>query len=92
MVCGIPLRPPAGSGDRAHMSKVASPHIALDHSRCDACWECVDACPEAVIGKVDVWLHRHAVIRAGDRCSGCRKCVKICKAGALSVRSNGHQS
>jgi ferredoxin len=66
--------------------RIASQFIALDRSRCEACWECVAVCPEAVIGKIEMWHHRHAVIGAGDRCGGCRRCVKVCPTGALSVR------
>jgi 2-oxoglutarate ferredoxin oxidoreductase subunit delta len=66
--------------------RVASPFVTLDRSLCDACWECIDVCPESVFGKVDMWLHRHAVVNAGDQCSGCRRCIKVCEAGALSDR------
>jgi NAD-dependent dihydropyrimidine dehydrogenase PreA subunit len=62
----------------------ASPFVALDRSRCEACWECIAVCPQAVIGKIDMWRHRHAVVRAGDRCLGCGRCVKVCAAGALT--------
>jgi Fe-S-cluster-containing hydrogenase component 2 len=66
--------------------RVESPFVTLDRSRCTACWECIPVCPESVLGKIDVWLHRHAVVRAGDRCLGCRRCIKVCAAGALSDR------
>lgn len=52
--------------------------------RCEACWSCVEACPEAVFGKVAFFRHRHALVAAGERCTGCLRCVKACTASALS--------
>jgi len=71
--------------------RVASPFITLDRSRCEACWECVAACPESVLGKIDVWFHRHSVVNAGDRCVGCGRCVTACTAGALSYRDGSRR-
>ena len=71
---------------RERTERGATPFIVLDQSRCEACWECLAVCPESVLGKVDVWFHRHAVVRQGDLCRGCRRCVKACAAGALSDR------
>ena len=66
----------------------ATPFVTLDRSRCEACWKCIAACPESVLGKIDVWLHRHTVVRNGDCCLGCLQCIKVCTTGALSVRNN----
>ena len=78
--------------------RVESPYVALDRSRCAGCWECIAVCPESVIGKIEIVLHRHvivrarhAIVRSGDRCSGCRRCIKVCVAGALSDRGTGRQ-
>jgi NAD-dependent dihydropyrimidine dehydrogenase PreA subunit len=50
-----------------------------------ACWDCVAACPNEVLGKVDFGrLHRHARITTPDACIGCLKCVRVCEAGALT--------
>lgn len=73
------------------MARVASSYVALDRSRCDACWKCIAVCPESVLGKVDMWLHRHAVVSAGDRCLGCGLCIKVCATGALSDRDGARQ-
>jgi AcrR family transcriptional regulator len=39
-----------------------------------------------VLGKVELGPHRHAVVVAGDRCTGCARCVKVCRSEALSRR------
>jgi 2-oxoglutarate ferredoxin oxidoreductase subunit delta len=51
--------------------------------KCKACWKCVEACPKAVIGKIDFLFHKHAVIRNPESCTGCLKCVKACKYGVI---------
>lgn len=60
--------------------------VRFDRSLCEACWECVAACPESVVGKVDLPFHRHARFLDAERCLGCRRCVKVCPTGALSNR------
>ena len=60
-------------------------HIQLDPHRCQACWECVNACPKQVLGKVDLPLHKHAKIVNPDECIGCKKCVKACQHGAIEA-------
>jgi len=53
---------------------------------CKACWSCIDACPNGVIGKVDVFfgLHKHARIDNAGQCKGCRKCVLACPNQAIA--------
>jgi ferredoxin len=80
-----------GDSPSRHGRRGATPFVALDRSRCTACWDCIAVCPESVLGKIDVWLHRHAVVRDGDRCTGCRRCIKACAAGALSDRDGGRR-
>jgi ferredoxin len=69
-----------------HGSGTSTPFVVLDRSLCEACWCCMAACPEAVLGKVQFFRHKHAVIEAGERCTGCGKCVAACKSGALRDR------
>ncbi len=61
--------------------------IHLDTHKCQACWECIQACPNGVIGKVDFLRHRHARISNPDQCKGCKKCVKVCRHQAISLVS-----
>jgi 2-oxoglutarate ferredoxin oxidoreductase subunit delta len=77
---------PSRIGRRRHRRATATPFVALDRSRCEACWCCVAVCPEAVLGRVEFFRHRHAVVEAGERCLGCARCVKACKSGALTCR------
>jgi NAD-dependent dihydropyrimidine dehydrogenase PreA subunit len=70
----------------------ATAFILLDRSRCEACWECVETCPQSVLGKVDFLGHRHAKIRAAEECIGCGRCVKVCAQGALTRRSHAGSS
>lgn len=47
------------------MSKVLSTaYITAGSNKCQACWECIEACPKQVFGKVDVFwgLHKHIKI------------------------------
>ena len=45
-----------------HHHAVATAHVALDRNRCEACWECVEACPSDVLGAVSLGPHRHAIM------------------------------
>jgi NAD-dependent dihydropyrimidine dehydrogenase PreA subunit len=65
----------------------ATAFIILDRSRCEACWECLDACPQAVLGRVDFLGHRHAKVKTAEDCTGCGRCVKVCESGALALRT-----
>jgi Fe-S-cluster-containing hydrogenase component 2 len=39
-----------------------------------------------VIGKINIIIHKHAVMRGKnkDQCIGCLKCVQVCPFGAFS--------
>jgi NAD-dependent dihydropyrimidine dehydrogenase PreA subunit len=65
----------------------ATAFVVLDRSRCEACWECLEVCPQAVLGKVDFLGHRHAKVKTAEDCMGCGRCVKVCGAGALTRRN-----
>ncbi len=58
--------------------------ISIQTDKCLACWKCVEACPSEVIGKIDIIIHKHAVVDNRDECTGCRKCVKACECNAIS--------
>jgi NAD-dependent dihydropyrimidine dehydrogenase PreA subunit len=79
--------PPEGRS-RVRSRRRETGFIALDTHTCDACWECVEACPSQVLGKVSLLLHKHAKIAEPDACIGCLKCVKVCETGALARRDD----
>jgi len=64
-------------------------YISFNSHNCRACWNCVDACEQGVIGKVSVFNHKHAVIREPEKCTGCRKCVKTCEYNAFTPIKTG---
>ena len=68
------------------MSRQATRYVKIDARKCKACWKCVDECPRQVIGKIDLWFHKHVVFRHSDACVGCRKCIETCPHGAYVER------
>jgi NAD-dependent dihydropyrimidine dehydrogenase PreA subunit len=60
----------------------ATDYVALDRRACDACWRCLEVCPNDVFDKVG--LQRHAVIRDREACTGCLVCVVECHRDALT--------
>ncbi len=60
--------------------------VQLDNHNCRACWACLDACPNNVIGRVNLPWHKHALFIETTKCTGCLKCVKVCKHDALKKR------
>ncbi len=67
-------------------------YIRLDTSRCKACWDCVEACPQGVLGKVDFRFHRHAHIDRAENCEGCLLCVDACTHQAILIVEKTHGS
>lgn len=58
-------------------------YIELNTHFCQACWKCVEACPNQVLGKIDIFFHKHARVDNADACKGCKKCVRVCPNGAI---------
>jgi 2-oxoglutarate ferredoxin oxidoreductase subunit delta len=57
--------------------------IHLNTSLCQACWSCVEACPNKVIGKTKLFSHIHAHIDYAERCEGCGTCASVCPNQAI---------
>ncbi|MEW5721044.1 MAG: ferredoxin family protein [Chloroflexota bacterium] len=76
-------RKPIAGHDRARHTKTR--FIWLNTHLCQACWGCIEACPNGVIGKIELpfGLHRHARIDHAEQCQGCKKCVHVCPTGAI---------
>ncbi len=52
----------------------------VDVSKCNACEDCIDACPTEVISMVD----GHAFVNA-EECIDCEACVDACPEEAISM-------
>ena len=65
-------------------------YIRLDTGRCKACWACVQACPQVVIGKVDLRFHHHAHIDRAENCKGCLRCLNTCPHQAILIREESY--
>ena len=65
------------------VNKVYTGYVWANTHNCKACWECVNACPKQVIGKVSFLWHKHIVFKNSENCTGCKKCVKVCPYGVF---------
>ena len=75
---------------RNNRGQAKTNNILLDTRKCEACWKCMEVCPNNVIGRVNLPWHKHALIRNIDKCTGCSKCVKACKFNAISKVSTNN--
>jgi len=57
--------------------------IQIDTENCKACWKCIDACPNNVIGRINMPWHKHAKIVNRNNCIFCLKCVNACDFDAV---------
>lgn len=60
------------------MKRITTAYVAINPRLCMACWECVEKCPQKVIGKTGLFIHRHVMFKNADACIGCGKCIKTC--------------
>ena len=71
----------------------ATKYIQVNPRFCEACWSCLDACPNQVLGKLEIGPHRHIRINASENCKGCKKCVQACPNHAIEyVYQAKHQA
>lgn len=70
--------------DRSFQGHSGTKFIKIDTSQCQACWKCVQACPNHVLGKVVFFKHRHVRVDRAEACKGCKKCVRACPNNAIS--------
>lgn len=75
------------------LRNVGTPFILLNPHKCEACWKCVEQCPKDVIGKVNLFMHKHAKIKNPQACTGCLKCFNACEFDAIyKINRNHHHS
>ena len=67
-------------------------YIRLDTGRCKACWDCVQSCPQGVLGKVDLRFHRHTHIDHAENCKGCLLCLDACTHQAILAVEKTHDN
>ena len=72
----------AGKSMRRH-NHLTTKFIQLNSNNCQACWECLSICPNEVIGKIDIFFHKHAKISEPDKCICCMKSEKVCEYQAI---------
>jgi ferredoxin len=60
-------------------------YIYINTRLCKACWECIESCPNGVIGKVNLPFHKHARIDNAEECKGCLCCVEVCHQQAITA-------
>jgi len=65
--------------------------IFFNSRKCRSCWKCIEVCPKKVFGRINIIIHKHALIRNGEKCSGCGKCVKSCTSGAIIYLNKNQQ-
>ncbi len=70
---------------------ICTAYIHLETRKCRACWECIRACPNDVIGRINLLFHKHARIEHPEKCKGCRKCVKACQEEAISLLNEAYK-
>lgn len=75
---------------RNYRGKTKTDYILLDTKKCEACWKCMEACPDNVIGRVNLPWHKHALIIKRDKCTGCSKCIKACESNAITKVSTNN--
>jgi ferredoxin len=64
--------------------RTATRFIRIDTRTCTACWNCIAACKQGAIGKINLFFHKHSRIVHADLCTGCLKCMRVCESHAIT--------
>ena len=54
--------------------------------------DCVDVCPQGVLGKLDLRFHRHVRIERAENCKGCLLCLDACSHQAILSMEETHDN
>lgn len=74
------------------MNRKETNFISINPRNCIACWDCIEACPKQVIGKVQFLWHKHIVIKNANACIGCKRCIKACNQLVISDSKSNNKS
>jgi len=93
-----------GFGDCVAVCKYDAIHIIdgiayVDKQKCTGCGMCAKACPKAIINIIPATSNVYVACSSKDKgaftrkickngCIGCKKCEKVCEAGAIVVNDN----
>jgi 2-oxoglutarate ferredoxin oxidoreductase subunit delta len=67
-------------------------HLDIDTSKCAACGQCVDVCPQEalkIVGVKFIINHRHIKVIRPEECMGCFLCVEACPEHAIQENTSG---
>jgi NAD-dependent dihydropyrimidine dehydrogenase PreA subunit len=56
--------------------------VKVDKEKCDACWKCMEVCPNESLEKANDGTKDHIRVKE-DVCIDCFLCVDECKTGCL---------
>lgn len=60
--------------------------ITVDEEKCQACGDCVDACPQELIALAEENGKKYAMFKGDpDDCIGCYSCESSCEEGAITI-------
>ncbi len=60
--------------------------ITVDVDKCEACGDCVDACPNELMALVEDDGKKYAMFKGDpDECIGCYSCESSCEQGAVTI-------
>jgi len=60
--------------------------ITVDVDKCEACGDCVDACPNELMALVEDDGKKYAMFKVDpDDCIGCYSCESSCEQGAVTI-------
>lgn len=76
---------PIMKADAMRSNRNRTEYIWADTSKCKACWECIDECRHGALGKVNIWFHKHVVIKNAEKCRGCKSCIAVCPNGVFEA-------
>jgi ferredoxin len=72
---------------RMRSRRRSTKHIRLDTGKCKACWKCIEECKYGALGYVNLWFHKHVVVRDPEKCRGCKRCIAVCPNGVFEAAS-----